>query len=428
MIHNRRTRRGVSLTEVLVALFIMALGMIALLTLFPLGAMQIGQALKDDRTAQMADQADGYLRMYWRTVHAELIANGGQPGDPLVWAFDDPNLVQRVPALPSLTPPPASGAAYRNTYLQPGFLLPTGTVLNTTAGAQPTPTSLLNPSDLSIAPVATSPTTTVDVQAGRRAGTKGPSCPVMVDPLGVFARQMTDLERYWVAANSVASPPVLIPRRNLLAMTSSQVAFQTCVLTDDMTFDTNGGPTPTLSRQGRYTWAAMLQRPRNEDPSVATMTIMVFDGRPPLMAAPGDEVMVTRPLTVNTRTVSVTIPPRSPDQAALIRRGGWLLDGTIGNVPLKATPASSQVEGVDFLSIRNANFYRVVGVTEVSSSPTGTTYSLDLETPIKPLWGGQSTLTDTGAPITYPGQVYFFAGLSEVFERPVLQPDASYQP
>jgi Tfp pilus assembly protein PilV len=45
---HRTRRAGLSRVEVLVAMFIMALGMIALLTLFPLGALQMGQALKDD--------------------------------------------------------------------------------------------------------------------------------------------------------------------------------------------------------------------------------------------------------------------------------------------------------------------------------------------------------------------------------------------
>jgi type II secretory pathway pseudopilin PulG len=52
---NRRP--GITLVEVLVAIFIMALGMIALLTLFPLGALNIAQALRDDRAAQAATNA-----------------------------------------------------------------------------------------------------------------------------------------------------------------------------------------------------------------------------------------------------------------------------------------------------------------------------------------------------------------------------------
>ena len=51
-------RSGITLVEVLVAILIMGVGMIALLTLFPLGALNIAQALKDDRAAT----TDGHQR------------------------------------------------------------------------------------------------------------------------------------------------------------------------------------------------------------------------------------------------------------------------------------------------------------------------------------------------------------------------------
>ena len=55
---NRRP--GITLVEVLVAIFIMGIGMIALLTLFPLGALNVAQALKDDRAAQAAANANAH--------------------------------------------------------------------------------------------------------------------------------------------------------------------------------------------------------------------------------------------------------------------------------------------------------------------------------------------------------------------------------
>jgi prepilin-type N-terminal cleavage/methylation domain-containing protein len=53
-------RPGVTLVEVLVALFIMAIGMLALLVLFPLGALSMGQALKDDRCTTAAALAENH--------------------------------------------------------------------------------------------------------------------------------------------------------------------------------------------------------------------------------------------------------------------------------------------------------------------------------------------------------------------------------
>jgi prepilin-type N-terminal cleavage/methylation domain-containing protein len=47
-------RSGVTLIEVLVSIFIMGIGMLALLTLFPLGALTMDQAIKADRAGSLA--------------------------------------------------------------------------------------------------------------------------------------------------------------------------------------------------------------------------------------------------------------------------------------------------------------------------------------------------------------------------------------
>ena len=53
------TRRpAVTLMEVLIAMFIMAIGMLALLALFPVGAVSMAQVLKDDRCATTASMAE----------------------------------------------------------------------------------------------------------------------------------------------------------------------------------------------------------------------------------------------------------------------------------------------------------------------------------------------------------------------------------
>jgi hypothetical protein len=51
-------RSGVTLVEVLVAIFVMAIGLIALLTLFPLGVLRMYQALRDERCSECAYNAD----------------------------------------------------------------------------------------------------------------------------------------------------------------------------------------------------------------------------------------------------------------------------------------------------------------------------------------------------------------------------------
>src|SRR5687767_14193572 len=54
---DRSRRRGATLIEVLVAIFIMAIGLLALLTLFPIGALRMAQSIQDERTGAAAMNA-----------------------------------------------------------------------------------------------------------------------------------------------------------------------------------------------------------------------------------------------------------------------------------------------------------------------------------------------------------------------------------
>src|SRR5579862_7048464 len=52
-----KTRSGVTLLEVLVSIFIMGIGLLSLLTLFPAGAVKMTQAMKDARCAEAGNNA-----------------------------------------------------------------------------------------------------------------------------------------------------------------------------------------------------------------------------------------------------------------------------------------------------------------------------------------------------------------------------------
>jgi prepilin-type N-terminal cleavage/methylation domain-containing protein len=56
-------RAGLTLVEVLVAIFIVAIGLLAIMTLFPLGIMNYAQAIQDDRVAQAAGNATSVANM-----------------------------------------------------------------------------------------------------------------------------------------------------------------------------------------------------------------------------------------------------------------------------------------------------------------------------------------------------------------------------
>jgi hypothetical protein len=59
---GRATDVGIALVEVLVAIFIMGVGLLSLLTLFPLGALNMAEAIKGDRTAAIAAESEAFSK------------------------------------------------------------------------------------------------------------------------------------------------------------------------------------------------------------------------------------------------------------------------------------------------------------------------------------------------------------------------------
>ncbi|MFQ3594069.1 MAG: prepilin-type N-terminal cleavage/methylation domain-containing protein [Gemmataceae bacterium] len=130
-------RQGVTLVEVLAAIGIMGIGMLAILVLFPLGAMSMARALKDDRAGTIAWNADSLCTaLDYRNDPQVLPRLGGNytppsplggpvapgPSDPLgagYPVFIDPhyNLAGAIPATtlgPSPNPDPKNFLAYPN--------------------------------------------------------------------------------------------------------------------------------------------------------------------------------------------------------------------------------------------------------------------------------------------------------------------------
>lgn len=79
-------RRAVTLIEVLVAIFIMALGMMALLTLFPLGALRMAQAIQDDRTAACAASANAICAI--KNIRNDPVVVYGSPKGADIFTAD----------------------------------------------------------------------------------------------------------------------------------------------------------------------------------------------------------------------------------------------------------------------------------------------------------------------------------------------------
>jgi hypothetical protein len=94
------TRRpAVTLMEVLIAMFIMAIGMMALLALFPVGAASMAQALKDDRCAYASTVSDN-IAIATNVRYGDLNVNAALAASPTGLLYVDPYGVLAAPTTP----------------------------------------------------------------------------------------------------------------------------------------------------------------------------------------------------------------------------------------------------------------------------------------------------------------------------------------
>jgi len=376
-------RPGLSLTEVLVALFIMGIGCIAILTLFPLGALNMAQAFRDDRCTQSAYQADAYLRAYVRTARDTGRLNNAS--EKFLEAMTDPDPKKAVTSYM-----PVIGA--------------------------------------------------------------GPSYPVMIDPLGYLARGgMNDTPTapasriLWTADGGFGdgtggSHTTALPRRslgNITKLIASEtvkqrpLSIRTCSLLDGFGFDSAGQPATvgggtTIDRDLRYNWLWLLQRPKLSE-AATTVTVVVFDKRAPNYAPPTgvplETVWIPTAAATGLTQVSFT-GSYAANTLPNVQRGGWLLDASI--CLINRTPAGSPPTVVPFRGsgnpppgaepwVRNANFYRVVSVTE-----TTTGIDVELEIPLRDDTGRNVAPVTNDPPLPLSERRFMYlSGAAEVFERPL---------
>ncbi len=348
---NRRT--AVTLTEVLMAIFIMGIGLMAILSLFPLGAAQMAQALKDQRCAEAANNAGAMFRVIWKQAcDAEFQQYGKSPPTFLV-----------------------IGGGRRVPFSVQQF------VMNLDTPYSGIGTDLY--------PIATPAMPQLDQQPNY----SGPSYPVFLDPIGWTSNRSNPIRQAWLAGGAVppvAGSPTVPPvadakgnswpiRRTYLTvpppgnspagtggteLTGIQRILKQTSLLDDVTFDETGRPKTSsgiIERQGRYTWAYLVQRPNNSIREVVNVSVVVYSGRSIDVPSPESAYAAAR---VPMPGLS---PPYDPKRLQLaytgakpvIRRGGWILDATMTDSSGNLSP-----QGV---------FYRVVDVDD--STPN----VLDLE-------------------------------------------------
>lgn len=228
------------------------------------------------------------------------------------------------------------------------------------------------------------------------ANGEGPSLPVVIDPMGFYARFGSPIGD---------AGETTISRVNLTTLTSNTLALRYCSQMDGLTFNEGGQVPGGLDmRELRYNWLWVVQRPVNRDAYTLRMQVVVFDRRTHMYAPPGTEAVYgkTGPvITFVPGTSTITGVPATAE----VRKGSWVMDGTIG-----ADAMGRQ--------LRHAEFYRITSVTDAGDG----TVVLETHRPIVRADG----LVDRAVPTNYKydGVLVVMPAVVEVFERPLLTDNA----
>ena len=318
-------RAGTSLIEVLVTIGILGIGLTSVIALFPMAAITLGQALRDDRTATCAGTADGLIR----DIHQRSVVEAGANSQEPYFTAMDGNQSLNAADCHSLSWADGVNQHHRSRAELPGVRRSDGLLRS-------------------------------QWKVGWRwRRNEYPACESEVH------------QRF---------------RRDISEYRKPALALRLCSQMDGLTYDDDGAVNPLVTpdkRELRYNWLWVVQRPVNRDRYSATLRVVVFDRRIHMYAPPGLEAVYS--VTFTPTTTSITNVPATAD----VRKGSWVMDGTMNN----ATPASATS------TIRHANFYRVLSVTDLGTTPA--TYALELNTPIFRIDGG--TAAYTGTLLVMPG-------------------------
>jgi hypothetical protein len=331
-----------TLIEVLVSIFVMGIGLLALLVLFPLGALNMAQAIRNDRCAQAALNAAAIARFL---PHDNTANASYTPATKLTYGIrSDPAVT------PYYTTPPASSSlpTVNSGLSYPVYVDPLGAHINPTVIPNPSPP----PAQFCLGPPLG--------YAPPQLASAGPITGIT----RVMPQYLFDAPQNQPVA---LNPPVKF----------SYLTSRFFTLLDDVTFTSNGLPDVTsgnIEREGRYTWCYMLQMPSASDPITTTtnsrlqanLTIVVYDRRPVVLDGtlpagasqpPQGERSFMAKFDEASNTATLTWDPTLQDPPAL-RRGSWLLDATM-----------SPIHGY---------FYRVVG-TSAPVKVSGNVTTMDVE-------------------------------------------------
>ncbi|MGL4552874.1 MAG: prepilin-type N-terminal cleavage/methylation domain-containing protein [Gemmataceae bacterium] len=314
-----RRRPGVTLVEVLAAMAIMAIGMLAILVLFPMGALAIARSLKDDRCGTIAWNADSLATSLDYRNDAAYVAR-----------LRDDYLPPNDPLYPT---PVAPG---RSDPLGPGYPVFLDPFYNIYAGITPTRNNPSpNPLPQRYLVYPTIPRVTPSVI---------PTIPM--------------------------SPPATAAQVVLAQEDRRTAIDRLFAFNDDMGFHLNGYPKQISD--GRYTWTYLFKRNYSRVEASAECFVIVYNNRPVDVPAAEQTYGVAADPDYGTAGIRKgqtsfilswdTSPPVGvqPQDRPALRRGYWLFDTTSATRPHKTG-------GVAWGFV-HAEFYRVMDVSDFGAN------------------------------------------------------------
>lgn len=263
-------RAGLTLIEVLMAIFVMGVGLLGLISLFPVAAMSMAQATQDDRATTAAANATSIaqaldLRNAFTTQYIQPDPTNTQSP----WVTIDAQtfgsmLFINVPSHPIFVDP-FRATGYNNF-------------------------PLLAPNDM----------------IGR--------VPLVAGP------------------GSFSSPGILRRSAPYVANAGTPLKLRWFSLTDGIDFNDNGLATSpdagvTIQREARYTWAYMLRRPRAYVASEVEMSIVVYNGRN-VQLPPQELTYHLAQGSQGDTFIILSWDPNLGQSDPALRKGMWLLDAS----------------------------------------------------------------------------------------------------
>lgn len=387
-----KNRLGITLTEVLVAIFIMGIGLLSLLALFPLGAVNMAQAIKDQRTTDFAIQSTGFASTKIGNVRNDFLVRSAYVNSDIVNGAgrinNDLRLVgpnANIPRVPM--PDPQLGAGL------PVYVDPLGVFFGT-----PTP------------------------RAGATSGIPGNAVGIPNNPAGVQRLPLFHIGR---TADNIGLPAIAGTnagiRRTSIGLVNNPGTFTVNLQLyrrwftnlDDIIYDDNGLAKlsgVSFTRNSRYSCAFLCQQNESTLPTgpdrPVRMSIVIYDNRPwsnPTSSEPAYAAIFNQGSKIGTLmwTANQARPP--------VDRGSWILDATCTQAPSGSAAGPPTINGY---------FYRVSSVS-VPSAILAVANSMDIELE-KP---AQASTPYPSVPGAVPapaanGVAVVMRNVVEVFDRP----------